>query len=140
MLGETKALNRKNAAEIVIYCEQLEGITENRNRSAFYSVHNRQNHRRVRNMLTEIKTSCYEPLYTLTEAEKIIDLQRARRSRNQKRVIICFIKQRICGVLLIVLGCVVTVIDNTAGMAAIVCIAIGIGLIITRQIVMMFRR
>lgn len=91
-------------------------------------------------MLNEIKTSCYEPLYTLTEAEKIIDLQRARRSRNQKRVIICFIKQRTCGALMIVLGCVVAVIDNTAGMAAIVCIVIGIGLVITRQIVMMFRR
>lgn len=91
-------------------------------------------------MLNEIKTSCYEPLYTLTEAEKIIDLQRSRRSKNQRQVSICFIKQRLCGVLLIVLGCVVAVIDNTAGMAAIVCIVIGIGLVITRQIVMMFRR
>lgn len=91
-------------------------------------------------MLKEIKTSCYEPLYTLTEAEKIIDLQRSRRSKNQRQVSICFIKQRLCGVLLIVLGCVVAVIDNTAGMAAIVCIVIGIGLVITRQIVMMFRR
>jgi hypothetical protein len=91
-------------------------------------------------MLKEIKTSYNESLYTLTEAEKIIDLQRARRSKNQKQISICFIKQRICGVLLIVLGCVVAVIDNTAGMAAIVCIAIGIGLVITRQIVMMFRR
>ena len=88
-------------------------------------------------MLKEIKTSCYEPLYTLTEAEKIIDLQR---SKNQKRVSICFFKQRACGALMIVFGCVVAVIDNTAGMAAIVCIAIGIGLVITRQIVMMFRR
>ena len=91
-------------------------------------------------MLKEIKTSCYEPLYTLTEAEKIIDLQRSRRSKNQKRVSICFFKRRACGALMIVFGCVVAVIDNTAGMAAIVCIAIGIGLVITRQIVMMFRR
>lgn len=54
-------------------------------------------------MLKEIKTSCYEPLYTLTEAEKIIDLQRSRRSKNQKRVSICFFKQRACGALMIVL-------------------------------------
>lgn len=90
-------------------------------------------------MLKEIKTSVYEPLYRLTEAEKIIDLQRARKNRNRKRARVYFIKQKSCGVLMVTLAYVIAVIDNTAGMAAIICIVIGIGLIITRQKVMMFR-
>ena len=91
-------------------------------------------------MLKEIKTSCYEPLYTLTEAEKIIDLQRARRNRTRTRMRVYFIKQKLCGVIMIVLGCSIFVIDSTAGMAAIICIVIGIGLVVTRQMMMTFRR
>lgn len=90
-------------------------------------------------MLKEIKTSVYEPLYTLAEAEKIIDLQRDRKNRNRKRIRIYFIKQKLCGAFMIALACVIAVIDNTAGMDAIICIAIGVGLIISRQMVMMFR-
>jgi len=91
-------------------------------------------------MLNEVKTSYYEPLYMLTEAEKIIDLQRARKSRQEASKRMYFIKQRMCGVIMIIIGCLIPTIDNEAGMAAIVCIVIGIGLIITRQMVMMFRR
>lgn len=90
-------------------------------------------------MLKEIKTCGYEPLYTLTDTEKIIDLQRANKKRTRKRVRVYFIKQKLCGVLMVTLACVIAVIDNTAGMAAIICIVIGVGLIITRQKVMMFR-
>lgn len=81
-------------------------------------------------MLKEIKTSCYEPLYTLTNAEKIKELQRVRRTRVKARMRICFAWQRLCGVILIVLGCVITVIDNTAGMAAIICIVVGVGILL----------
>jgi len=41
---------------------------------------------------------------------------------------------------MVILGCAIPVIDNTAGMAAIVCIVMGIGLMSTRHMVMMFRR
>ena len=91
-------------------------------------------------MLKEIKTSCYEPLYTLTDAEKIIDLQRAVRNRTKTRMRVYFIKQKLCGFLMVILGCAIPVIDNKAGMAAIVCIVMGIGLMSTRHMVMMFRR
>lgn len=91
-------------------------------------------------MLKEVKTYGYEPLYTLTEAEKIINLQRARRNRTKTRMRTYFIKQKLCGFLMIILGCAISVIDNTAGMAAIVCIAMGIGLMSTPHMVMMFRR
>ena len=86
------------------------------------------------------ETICYEPLYTLTEAEKIIDLQRARRNRTKTRLRVYFIKQKLCGVIMIVLGCAISAIDRTAGMAAIVCIVIGMWLVATRHMVMMFRR
>lgn len=76
-------------------------------------------------MLKEIKTSCYEPLYTLTDAEKILELQRMRRRRAKARMGIYFIKQKLCGVIMIVLGCSIFVIDSTAGIAAIICIVIG---------------
>lgn len=92
------------------------------------------------NMLKEVKTSGYEPLYTITEAEKIIDLRRARESRCKARLRTYFIKQRLCGLILIVLGCLIPVVDNTAGMGAVLCWVIGIGLLVTRQSVMTFRR
>lgn len=91
-------------------------------------------------MLKEVKIGYYEPLYTLTEAEKIINLRRARRSRQEAGKRVYFIKQRLYGLIMIIIGCVIPAIDNDAGMAAIVCITIGIGLLITRQTVMMFRR
>ena len=91
-------------------------------------------------MLKEIKTSCYEPLYTLTEAEKIIDLQRARAARRKAAQRTYYVIQKICGLIFIVLGCLFSIIDNTAGMGAIICVLIGIGLITTRQMVMMFWR
>lgn len=91
-------------------------------------------------MLKGVKTSGYEPLYTLTEAEKIIDLQRARESMRKTRLRTYFIKQRLCGLILIVLGCLIPLVDNTAGMAAVICFAVGIGLVITKQHVMMFWR
>lgn len=80
-------------------------------------------------MLKEIKTNCYEPFYTLTNTEKIVDLQRTRRTRAKARMRIRFLWQKLCGVFLVVMGCVITVVDNTAGMATIVCVVVGIGLI-----------
>lgn len=91
-------------------------------------------------MLKEVKTSVHKPLYTLTEAEKIVDLRRARASRRRARLRIYLIKQHLCGLILIVLACLIPLVDNTAGMGAILCWVIGIGLLITRQPVMTFRR
>lgn len=89
-------------------------------------------------MLNEVKTSRYEPLYTLTEAEKIIDLKRSMRSRLKSNQRTYFFKQRACGVIMIILGCLMPVIDRESCVPAIVCIAIGLGLLITRQKVMTF--
>lgn len=91
-------------------------------------------------MLNGIKTNGYESLYTLTEAEKIIDLQRARESRRKVRLRTYFIKQRLCGLVLIIIGCLIPLVDNTAGMGAVLCWVIGIGLLVTHQPVMTFRR
>lgn len=91
-------------------------------------------------MLNEIKTSRYEPLYTLTEAEKIIDLQRAKESRRKSRLRTYFIKQRLCGLVLIIIGCLIPMVDNTAGMGAIIFWIIGIGLLVARQPVTTYRR
>ena len=91
-------------------------------------------------MLDEVRTSYSEPLYTLTQAEQIIDLQRARAARRKAAQRTYYVIQKICGLIFIVLGCLFSIIDNTAGMGAIICVLIGIGLITTRQMVMMFWR
>lgn len=91
-------------------------------------------------MINEVKTSRYEPLYTLTEAEKIISLRRTREARRKAQKRADFIWQRICGIILIIIGCFIPTIDSTAGMGAVLFLVIGISLIITRQMVMMFRR
>ena len=91
-------------------------------------------------MLDEVRTSYSEPLYTLTEAEQIIDLQRARSARRKAAMRTYYFVQRVCGLLFVIIGCLLPIIDNTTGMESIICVLIGVGLIITRQMVMMFWR
>lgn len=90
-------------------------------------------------MLNEVKTNGYEPLYTLTEAEKIIDLRRAMRSKLKSDQRTYFIKQRTCGIIMIILGCLIPAVDCGSWiLPSTICIAIGLGLLITRQKVMTF--
>lgn len=91
-------------------------------------------------MLDEVRTSYSEPLYTLTEAEQIIDLQRARSARHKVAMRTYYLVQRACGLVFVIIGCLLPLFDRTTGMESIICVLIGIGLITTRQMVMMFWR
>lgn len=83
-------------------------------------------------MYTGVKTSHPEPLYTLTEAEQIIDYKRARESRKRISQHIYFIKQKLAGVVLMIIGIALFVLDGEITSTLIV-VLIGIGLIVTKQ-------
>lgn len=58
-------------------------------------------------MLNEVKISVYEPLYTLTEEEKILNLRRAKGNRAKLRRRKYFVKQRLVGTFLILLSIII---------------------------------
>ena len=83
-------------------------------------------------MYTGVKTNYSEPLYTLTEAEQIIDYKRAKESRKQMLRCLYFIKQKLTGMALMIIGIVLFVLDGEVTSTLIV-VLIGIGLIVTKQ-------
>lgn len=83
-------------------------------------------------MIRGVKNS-YSEMYTLTESEKLIDLQRARKSRMKARERWYFIKQKLCGVVLLACGGVIPMIDKDAGMPAVFSMLLGIALIVSKD-------
>ena len=67
-------------------------------------------------------------LYTLDEAEKII---------NRRRLY--FLKQRVCGLLMMVIGIICPIVFDGDASVSLFAIPLGIGLIVTKHQVMSFR-
>ena len=67
-------------------------------------------------------------LYTLDEAEKII---------NRKRLY--FLKQKACGLLMMVIGIICPLVFDSDATFSLLAVPMGIGLLVTKQRVMSFR-
>lgn len=91
-------------------------------------------------MLAQYKTSECVTLYTLTEAEKIIDYNSSKERQKQKAKRTYFIKQKISGFVMFTIGIITPLLLDGNATFSLVAVPIGIGLIITKQKVMMFRR
>lgn len=91
-------------------------------------------------MISHHKTSGYVPLYTLTDAEKIIDYNRNRTRQKQKAERAYFIKQKLSGLTILTIGIITPILLDGDATFSLIAMPIGIGLIITKQKVMMFRR
>lgn len=74
-----------------------------------------------------------EPLYTLSEAEKIIDYRRHKESRKAKQKRLYYIKQKMVGAAMIILSVVMLFFLDGDITAAIIPFVLGIGLIITSE-------
>lgn len=83
-------------------------------------------------MYTGVKTSYPEPLYTLTEAEQIIDYKRARESRKRIAGYIYYMKQKLAGVVLMIIGIALFLLDGELTFTLVI-VLIGISLIVTKQ-------
>lgn len=90
-------------------------------------------------MLTQQKTSEYKPLYTLTDAEKNIDHNRSRAMQLQKAERLYYIKQRLSGIVMLIIGIFTPFLLDGDATFSLIAVPMGIGLIITKQKVMMFR-
>ena len=67
-------------------------------------------------------------LYTLEEAEKII---------NKRRLY--FLKQKLCGILMMVIGIICPIVFEGDATFSLLAVPIGIGLMVTKQRVMSFK-
>lgn len=88
-------------------------------------------------MLAQYKTSEYEPLCTFTETKRIINYNRSKVRRKAERTY--YIKQKISGLVVLSIGIITPFLLGDATFSLLAA-PIGIGLIITKQKVMMFRR
>lgn len=91
-------------------------------------------------MIVQYKTSCQEPLYTLTEAEKIIDYNRSKARQKQKAEKLYYIKQRLSGIAMLAIGIITPFLLDGDATFSLLAVPMGVGLIVTKQKIMMFRR
>ena len=89
----------------------------------------------INKMYTQVKTSYQEPLYTLSEAEKLIDWNRHKTTQKKKIKKRYFIKQKLSGVATLLIGIATPILlqDLTLSIFA---IPFGVFLIVTKQKVM----
>lgn len=85
-------------------------------------------------MLVQYKMNESEPLYTLTEAKKIIC------KTKQKAERMYFIKQRFSGVVMFTTGIIAPFLLDGDATFSLLAVPIGIGLIIAKKKIMQFRR
>ena len=84
-------------------------------------------------MYVGVKTSYPGPLYTITEAEQIIDYRRAQAAKKLISKRIYFIKQKLVGVALISIGATMPFLLDGEVTFSLLIELIGIGLIVTKQ-------
>lgn len=88
-------------------------------------------------MLVQYKTSRCETLYTLTEAEKIIDYNRSEVKLKRKAERVYYIKQKISGLIMLTIGIITPLLLDGDATFSLFAVPMGIGLIITKKKVMM---
>ena len=80
-----------------------------------------------------------ETLYTLEDAEKVLKRRYKVIMNTKRRTAVYFLKQRLCGLLLIIIGIICPMIDGDATFSFIVAFPLGIWLLVTKKRVMGFR-
>lgn len=80
-----------------------------------------------------------ETLYTLEDAEKVLERKNQLITNTKRRTAVYFLKQKLCGLLLIIIGMICPIIDGDATFSVIVAFPFGIWLLVTKKRVMNFR-
>lgn len=80
-----------------------------------------------------------EILYTLEEAEKILYERKKKLHKKKLRTMLYYAKQKISGIVFIIIGIILPFVFNGDISASIFCIPTGIWLIFTKKEVMEFK-
>ena len=80
-----------------------------------------------------------ETLYTLEEAERVLRRRNQVITNTKRRTAVYFLKQQLCGLLLVIIGIICPMIDGDATFSVIVAFPLGIWLLVTKKHVMSFR-
>lgn len=78
-------------------------------------------------------------LYTLEDAEKIINRRNRIASNKKKKLAIYYLKQKLCGLAMIGVGIVCPMIDGDATVSIAIAFPVGFWLLLTKERVMDFR-
>lgn len=91
-------------------------------------------------MLPQYKINVQEPLYTLSEAEKIVNYNRREKAREKHKDRVYYMIQKFCGLVLITVGFISLWLLDGDITCFIITVPMGIGLIITKEKVMCIGR
>ena len=80
-----------------------------------------------------------ETLYTLEEAERVLRRKKQVITNTKRRASVYFLKQRLCGLLLIIIGIIYPNIFDGDATFSLLVVPLGIFLLLTKQRVMSFR-
>lgn len=92
-------------------------------------------------MLANYRTYETEPiqLYTLEDAEKIINRRNRIAYNKKKRLAIYYLKQKLCGLVMLGIGIVCPILLDGDATFSLIAVPMGIGLLVTKERVMDFR-
>lgn len=79
-------------------------------------------------------------LYTLAEAEMLLNRKKAIVSQKGKEDMIYFIKQKICGIIMILIGIFCPIFLDGDATFSLIAIPMGIGLLVSKKKLMNFRQ
>lgn len=81
-----------------------------------------------------------ETLYTLEDAEKVLKRRYKVIINTKRRTAIYFLKQRLCGLLLIIIGIICPIVCDGDATFSLLAVPLGIFLLVTQHRVMSFRQ
>lgn len=92
-------------------------------------------------MLANYRTYETEPiqLYTLEDAEKIINRRNRIAYNKKKRLAIYYLKQKLCGLVMLGIGIFCPMLLDGDATFSLIAFPMGIGLLVTKERVMDFR-
>ena len=79
-------------------------------------------------------------LYTLAEAERLLNKKKAVVSQRRKWDMVYFFKQKICGIIMLLIGIFCPIFLDGDATFSLIAIPMGIGLFITKKKLMNFRQ
>ena len=79
-------------------------------------------------------------LYTSAEAERILNRKKAVVSQKRKEDVVYFFKQKMCGIIMILIGVLCPMFLDGDATFSLIAIPMGIGLFITKKKLMNFRQ
>lgn len=77
-------------------------------------------------------------LYTLEEAERILNRRKIMEENNKKRIRNYFIKQKLCGMVIVAAGIFCPIVTGGDATFSLLAFPIGFGLLLSKQKIMTF--